>query len=170
MKLKEGAMAHLGERVADYLIGEMTDSEMAEASEHIRQCSDCSGQVDAFKRTLAMLQSVPDREPPRPLVFEVEQRKQARSWLWGWASPAFAAVAASILTAVLMSPGGVESPNTAQSWLAELDKRDQAHSQDLLRLRTELALLERQQKLSSRDTLDTARSIQLLAQKLPSGD
>jgi anti-sigma factor RsiW len=162
-------MSHLGERIADYLVGEMTDSEAAEASEHIRQCSDCATQVDAFKRTLAMLQSVPDREPPRPLVFEVEQRKPARSWLWGWASPALAAVAASILTAVLMLPS--ESPATAQSWLAaELDKRDQAHNQDLLRLRTELALLESRQRLSSRDTLDTARSIQLLAQKLSTGD
>lgn len=164
-------MSHLGERIADYLVGEMTDSEATEAADHIRQCSDCSSQVDAFKRTLAMLQSVPDREPPRPLVFEVEQKKQSQSWLWRWASPAVAAVAASILTAVLMSPAAVESPRNAQSWLAaELVKRDQAHDEDLQRLRSALAYLESQQRLATRDTLDTARSIQLLAKKLPSGD
>jgi hypothetical protein len=117
------------------------------------------------------LQSVPDREPPRSLVFEVEQRTQSRSWLWGWASPALAAVAASILTAVLMSPSVAESPDAAQSWLAaELDKRDQAHNQDLLRLRTELTLLESRQRLATRDTLETARNIQLLATKLPPGE
>ena len=163
-------MAHLGERIADYLVGEMTDSEAAEASEHIRQCSDCSTQVEAFKRTLAMLQSVPDREPPRPLVFEVEQRKPSTAWLWRWASPAVAAVAASILTAVLMSPAAVDPSHTAQ-WVAELQKRDQAHGQDLQRLQSALAYLESQQRLARIDTLETAKNIQLLAaKKLPSGD
>jgi anti-sigma factor RsiW len=159
-------MSHLGERIADYLVGEMTDSEKAEASEHIRQCTDCASQVESFKRTLAMLQSVPDREPPRPLVFEVEQKSQPASWLWRWASPAMAAVAASILTVMLMTP----SSGTEQSWQAELQRRDQTHSEDLLRLRTELALLEKQQLLAKGEAWVTARDIQLLAKKLPTGD
>jgi anti-sigma factor RsiW len=160
-------MSHLGERVADYLVGEMTESEAAEASEHIRQCSDCSSQVAAFKHTLAMLQSVPDREPPRPLVFEAERKSQpAASWLWRWASPAIAAVAASILTVMLMSPAS----DTERSWQAELQRRDQAHQEDLLRLRTELALLEKNQGLAKSEAWKTAIDVQMLAKRLPSGD
>lgn len=162
-------MSHLGERVTDYVVGEMTDSEAAEASEHLRQCSDCSGQVEAFKRTLTMLQAVPDREPPRPLIFEAEQRKQSRAWLWGWASPAAAAVAASILTAMLMSPAPAEPRD--QSWLAaELQKRDQAYGQDLQRLQGALDYLESQQRVATRGTMETARNLQLLATKLPPGE
>jgi anti-sigma factor RsiW len=165
-------MAHLGERIADYVIGEMTDSEAVEASAHIRQCSDCSQQVEAFKHTLALLQSVPDREPPRPLVFEVERQVQpAASWLWRWASPAVAAVAASILTVMLMAPPSVEPSPGAQSWLAaELQKRDQAHAEDVQRLRSEIDYWERQRLRASREEKETARAIQMLAQRLPSGD
>jgi anti-sigma factor RsiW len=164
-------MSHLGERIADYLVGEMTESEAVEASEHLRQCSDCSKQVDAFKRTLAMLQSVPDREPPRPLVFEVEQAKPSMAWLWRWASPAVAAVAASILTVMLMSPSSAE-PSRDQAWLAaQLQKRDQAHIEDLQRLQSALAYLGKQQQLTTNNSLETARNIQLfLAGKQPSGD
>jgi anti-sigma factor RsiW len=164
-------MSHLGERIADYLVGEMTDLEAAEASAHIRQCSDCSTRVEAFRRTLAMLQSVPDLEPPRPLVVEVERAKPSMAWLWRWASPAVAAVAASVLTVMLMSPGP-GNPARDQSWLAaELQKRDQSHSEDLQRLQSALAYLESQQKLATRDSLVTVRNIQLLmAGKQPSGD
>ena len=158
-------MAHLGERIMDFVVGEMAASEAAEASEHVRQCSDCSSQVEEFKRTLAMLQSVPDREPPRPLVFEVERKSQpAASWLWRWASPALAAAVTSILTVMLMSPSSGELSPRAQSWLAaELQKRDQAHA-------VEIAYRERQDKLAETEKLETARTIQLLAQRLRSGD
>jgi anti-sigma factor RsiW len=160
-------MSHLGERIADYLVGEMTDSEAAAASEHIRQCSDCSRQVEAFKRTLAMLQSVPDREPPRPLVFEVEQPKPSRAWLWRWASPAFAAVAASVLTVMLMSPSG-QASQSDQAWLAaELSKRDQAHAQDVQRL---IDFWESRNRAAKRENMATAKTLEVLAQRLPSGD
>ena len=159
-------MSHLGERIADYIVGEMTDSEAAQASEHLRQCSECSKQVEAFKRTLTMLQSVPDREPPRPLVFEVEPARQKRSWLWQWASPAFAAVAASILTVMLMTPSA--GPSRDQAWLAaELSKRDAAHAQDMQRL---VDYWEGQKRAVRRENMETARTLQMLAQKLPSGD
>jgi hypothetical protein len=78
-------------------------------------------------------------------------------------APAAAAVAASILTATLMTP------NTA-FLTAELDKRDVAHAQDLQRVRSEIAYWERQQRAVSRDTMDTARTIQLLAQRVSSQD
>jgi len=157
-------MSHLGERIADYLVGEMTKAEAAEASEHLRQCSDCSKQVEAFKRTLAMLQSVPDREPPRPLVFEVEQPKPSMAWLWRWASPALAAVAASILTVMLMSPSASEPSAGTQAWLAaELQKRDQAYAADI-------AFRQKQELLAEKEKLETATAIQMLAQRLPSGD
>ena len=165
-------MAHLGERITEYLVGEMTASEAAEATEHMRQCSDCSRQVEELQRTLSLLQAVPDREPPRPLVFELEPRRQRRSWLWQWASPAMAAVAASIVTAMLMSPARVgQGPALNQSVLAaELDKRDQSYNKELLQLRSEIAYWQKQQQLASNETLETARSISLLARKLPSED
>jgi hypothetical protein len=91
-------------------------------------------------------------------VFEVENKTVTRAWLWKWAAPAAAALAASILTATLMAPN--------EQWLAaELEKRDRAHEMDLLRVRSEIAYWEGQQQAVSRDTLDTARAVQVLAQQ-----
>ena len=151
-------MTHLGERITDFVFGEMSPLELSTAQEHLRQCSECTGKVEELQRTRTLLQAVPDMEPPRPIVFEVERKSQARPWLWKWVTPAAAAVAASLLTAVLMSP--------SEAWLtAELEKRDRAHEMDLQRVHSEIAYWERQQRAATRETMDTARTIQLLAQK-----
>ena len=151
-------MTHLGEKISDYVFGEMGPLEFSAAQEHLRQCSDCARKVEELQRTRNLLQAVPDMEPPRPIVFEVERNRPARPWLWKWVPPAAAAMAASILTAVLMSP--------SEAWLtAELEKRDRAHEMDLQRVHSEKAYWERQQRAASRETMDTARTIQLLAQK-----
>src|SRR5262249_48102157 len=149
---------HLGERITDYVFGEMTPLEFSTAQEHLRQCSECARKVEELQQTHALLQAVPDVDPPQPIVFEVERKTASRPWLWKWVTPAAAAVAASILTAVLMSP--------SQAWVnAELEKRDRAHEMDLQRVHSEIAYWERQQRAASRETMDTARAIQLLAQK-----
>jgi anti-sigma factor RsiW len=151
-------MAHLGDRITDYVFGEMTTQEFSAAQEHLRECSDCAGQVEELRRTRNLLQAVPDVEPPRPIIFEVERKAAWKPWLWKWAAPAAAAVAASVLTAVLMSP-------TQAQFAAELEKRDQAHQMDLERVRSEIAYWERQQRAVSRESLDTARAVQLLADR-----
>ena len=156
-------MAHLGERITEYVFGEMTTQEFAAAQEHLRECDSCAREIEEFRRTRSFLQAVPDMEPPRQILFEEDGKRTWKPWLWKWAAPAAAAVAASILTAALMSP-------PSEAWLqAELAKRDQAHEMDLQRVRSEMAVAyeywERQQRVVSRETLDTARAVQLLAEK-----
>ena len=155
-------MSHLGERITDYLLSEMTASEKAEAAGHLRQCSECSTKLEGLKRTYAFLQASPDVDPPRPLVFEVEKKRTANPWVWRWLAPALSAVAASIITAMLMTPA---STSNDKEWLAaELSKRDQAHA-------AEVAYWESQQLAAKKENMEMARSIQLLAaQKLPLGD
>jgi anti-sigma factor RsiW len=165
-------MTHLGERITDYVFGEMSPSEAVAAESHVRECSECARQVEQLQRTHSLLRALPDVEPPRPIVFEVE-RKRPSSRFWPWLAPAASALAASILTVMLMSPrpANLAQPADVQAWLAEeLDKRDKAHEMDLQRVQIEIAYWERQQRAVSRETMDTARTIQLLAKKGPNGD
>jgi anti-sigma factor RsiW len=166
-------MAHLGERVTDYVFGEMSPAEASAVQAHLRECSECVRQVEELQRTRTLLQAIPDAEPPRPMIFEVERRR-ASSRFRPWLAPAASALAASILTAVFLSAAasGPSRPADVQAWLAaELEKRDKAHEMDLQRVRSEIAYWERQQRAVSRETMDTARTLQLLARnKVPTGD
>lgn len=161
-------MSHLGERVTDYLLDEMTELERTEADAHIRQCPDCAKQVEGFKNLYFRLQAVPAAEPPRRVVFETP-KKAAPSRLWVWLSPAVSAVAASILTVMFLAPpSSAPATGSAPQWFAaELEKRDSENSKEIQRLRTELDLLQSRQLAATRDTFDTARSLQLLAQRIP---
>jgi anti-sigma factor RsiW len=192
-------MSHLDERITDYLMGEMSTAEKNTADVHLGQCSLCAGRLEEFRHTYALLQTVPDAEPPRPLVFAEEKRiarPAAGSMVWRWLAPAFSAAAASIITALILSPApsdappsatsvNVASPSTVQpaidvqkivsefrvsneqSLAAGLDERGR---QAMQRAQSEMDYWERQQRAVSRGTLDTARTIQLLAQKVSSED
>jgi hypothetical protein len=115
---------------------------------------------------------------------------------WRWLTPAFSAAAASIITALVLSPApssppqsdppvNVVSPSTVQpavdvqkilrefrvsneqSLAAGLDEPGR---RALQQAQSEMDYWERQQRAVSRATLDTARTIQQLAQKMPSED
>ena len=157
-------MSHLGERITDYLLDEMSEAERTEADSHIRQCPECATQVEGFRNLYFRLQAVPAAEPPRRVVFETP-KKAAPSRLWMWLSPAVSAVAASVLTVMFLAPpSSPPSAGSAPQWLAaELDKRDN----EIQRLQTSLELLDKEQRNARRDTYVAAQSIQMLAQKLP---
>ena len=151
-------MAHLGDRIADYVFGEMNPEEFSAAKEHLRDCEPCARRVEEFQRTRHLLQAMPDAEPPRPIVFEVERKTIGKPWLWKWAAPAAAAVAASVLTVAFMAP-------TQARFEAELEKRDQAVAMDLERVRIAMEYWEKQRAADARESLATARALQLLAEK-----
>jgi hypothetical protein len=132
----------------------MTAPEAAEAAAHLRECAVCSQQVHQFSLTHALLKTSPDVEPPRQIVFEAEKKASAAWWVWRWLAPAGSAVAASIITVLLMAPPAAVS----------------AHSDEIQRLRSELAYWESQQRATQREMMDNARTLQMLAQRLPNGD
>ena len=66
-------MSHLNEKIAEFIFGELSEQEMADAQRHLAQCSDCREQVEQFQTTYAMLKSSPDAEPPRRILFEFEK-------------------------------------------------------------------------------------------------
>jgi anti-sigma factor RsiW len=103
-------MTHLTDKIAEFVFNELSGAEAAEAERHLAGCSDCRGEVEAFRRTRALLRALPDAEPPRRIVFETE-KPAVPSWVWRWLSPAGAAVAASVMTALLMTPA---APPAAQ--------------------------------------------------------
>jgi hypothetical protein len=190
-------MSHLGEKITDYLMGEMPAAEKAAAEAHLGQCSLCAGKLEEFSHTYALLQAVPDAEPPRPLVFAAEKRiarPATGSRAWRWLTPALSAAAASIITALVLipepsnslesglpvnvatsstDPSSVDvqkilrefSVSNEQSLAAGLDER---RRQALQQAQSEMVYWERQQRAASRGALDTARTIQLLAVKMPS--
>lgn len=194
-------MSHLGERITDYVLGEMTGAEKTAADAHVRSCTECSGKIEEFQRTFAMLRSVPDVDPPRRIVFETEKRRP-ESWLWRWLIPAASAATASVLTALVLAPAAsspsvasdsiqpevtnvadaapTSSPTDVQAvisqvqescaqWLAGDQNRDRDTDLQIQRVCSQLSYWESQQRAASRESFDTARSLQLLvAQSLPS--
>ena len=91
-------MTHLGERITDFVFGELSASEMEEARRHVAECVECRADVLQFENTRSMLRASPDVEPPRRIVFEVEKPRVA----WRWLAPI--GVAAAVILAVLVAP------------------------------------------------------------------
>ena len=77
-------MAHLGERITDYVFEELPAAELAEAKSHVAQCGECKTAVEHFQRTRSLLQAVPDVDPPRSAVLTFEKPRVVRSWTWKW--------------------------------------------------------------------------------------
>lgn len=92
-------MQHLGERITDYIFGELPASEMAEAQRHLSQCADCAMAVEQFQHTHSMLKASPDLNPPRSVVFEFE--KPATNRFWKWVAPVAAAAVLLLGVALL---------------------------------------------------------------------
>lgn len=90
-------MTHLGERLTDFVFGELPVTEMEEARRHLAGCADCRSQVEHFERTRSLLKMSPDVEPPRHIVFEFEKPRK----IWQWLVPAMAA--AAIIIAVFVA-------------------------------------------------------------------
>src|SRR5436190_23660522 len=92
-------MTHLTDKIAEFVFGELSASEMTEGQRHLAQCPDCRQQVERFQGTYAMLKTSPDTEPPRRVLFEFEKRPTS-AWIWRWLAPmaTSAAVAVAIVT------------------------------------------------------------------------
>jgi anti-sigma-K factor RskA len=177
-------MPHLTEKVAEFIFGELSAQEMAEAQRHLTQCSDCRQQVEQFQTTYAMLKTSPDVEPPRRVLFEFE-KPRASAWIWRWLAPmaASAAVAALVVTFTprpQQPPQVIErviqqqasAPAQAQSvdyqkiidgLREEIKQRDAAQARQLQEMRHDVALLDKNQRDVEKETWENASSIQLLA-------
>jgi anti-sigma factor RsiW len=150
-------MSHLGERIAEFVLGEMTSGETAEAKAHLSQCPDCARQVAEFQRTHALLMASPDTDLPRPVVFEFEKPVKT-PLLWRWFPPLASAAAASVLTVFLMTPGSAPQP-AEEPALVEMKSELEA-------LRGYVALLEKKQTLTQKETEAAKGAVsQLLAQR-----
>src|SRR5579884_302713 len=90
-------MTHLGERLTDFVFGELSQNEMEEAQRHLTNCEDCRQSVEQFEQTRSMLKMSPEVEPPRHIVFEFERPRR----LWTWLVPV--GVAAALIVAVLLT-------------------------------------------------------------------
>jgi anti-sigma-K factor RskA len=178
-------MPHLKEKVAEFIFGELSAQEMADAQNHLAQCADCRQQVEHFQTTYAMLKTSHDVEPPRRIMFEFD-KPRAAAWIWRWLGPmaASAAVAAAvasftprpqsqpqIIQRIVQQPGpaaaAASQPVDYQQMIddlrAELKKRDTQQVKEFQRVRGEMALWEAYQLKLERDTDSNASQIQLLA-------
>ena len=155
-------MSHLDDRIAEFVFGEMPALEASKAAEHLNQCSECSLQVAEFRRTYSILQASPDVDMPRPVVIEVE-KVPATPWMRRWLPPLASAVAASILTAVLMAPPSqptlTTGPADYESVVAQIEN-----------LRVDLEVLEKKRLLDYKVMLETQGFGQQLAPRDASQD
>jgi anti-sigma factor RsiW len=97
-------MTHLGERITDYVFGEMSGKELEEAQRHIADCSQCSDEVRQLERTRATLRLSQDIEPQRHITFEVEKRP---AFGWRWLAP-IGAAAAVIIAVLIAAPMSIQ--------------------------------------------------------------
>jgi len=180
-------MPHLTEKVAEFIFGELSPQEMAEAQRHLTQCSDCRQQVEQFQTTYAMLKTSPDVESPRRILFEFEKPRTS-AWIWRWLAPmaASAAVAAVVVTftprpqqpspiiqrvveqhASAPQAQPVDYQKIIDDLREEMKQRDAAHARQLQEVRHDVALLDNYQRSVERETWDNASSIQRLASMAP---
>ena len=184
--------SHVKERLAEFVFGELSASEMAEGRRHLTECADCRQQVELFQHTHAMLKTSPDAEPPRRIIFEVE-KKSVAPWVWRWLAP-MAASAAVALAVVSVAPRPqpqivervIQQQAAAQPaaqpidyekiiselrasqevWLAsELKKREVEQAREIQRVRGDVAQLDAYQQRLYRDNAENKASIQYLAQR-----
>ena len=97
-------MTHLGERITDYVFGEMSGKELEEARRHLADCSQCRNEAQQLERTRATLRLSQDIEPPRHITFEVEKRP---AFGWRWLAPICAA-AAVIIAVLIAAPMSIQ--------------------------------------------------------------
>jgi anti-sigma factor RsiW len=136
-------MAHLGERITEYIFEELPAAELAEAKSHVAQCGECKAAVEHFQRTRSLLQAVPDVDPPRSAVLTFEKPRVVRSWTWTWLAPM--ATAAVLLIAVFFqvrSSAIIEQQNAAiQQLQGQLNYIQAVHEKDLYEQREDIQLL-----------------------------
>jgi hypothetical protein len=184
-------MRHVTDKIAEFVFADLSETEMAETKRHLSQCLDCRQQVEQFETTRMMLETSPDVEPPRRIMFEFEKPRVA-AWMSRWLAPMAASAAVAfavvhftppqqpqVIERIVTQPAAQPSAQpidyqmiinelraSEQVWLAnELKKQDTSHSRELQRVRTELAVLDGYQRASEREILDNSSSIQLLAAK-----
>ena len=97
-------MSHLAERLAEFVYEELTASEMEEARQHVAQCLECQGRVSEFQKVQHALETVPDVEVPRRVVFVESRKSVTRTWVpLRWLVPS-ATAAALVLALVIGGP------------------------------------------------------------------
>jgi predicted anti-sigma-YlaC factor YlaD len=168
-------MSHITEKIAEIIFEELPAPEIAAAKQHLAECESCREQVDRFHQTLAMLNTAPDAEPPRNIVFEFEKPVN-RVWRW---FPATVAVAALLLVTIALAGRVHVQWHDAQLSIAfgqtiPASQSDQAAelAMEIQRMKGHLAYLEGRQQAVERDTIAIAATIQPAAriQRSPTGD
>ena len=97
-------MSHLAERLAEFVYEELTALEMEEARQHVAQCLECQGRVSEFQKVQHALETVPDVEVPRRVVFVESRKSVTRTWVpLRWLVPS-ATAAALVLALVIGGP------------------------------------------------------------------
>ena len=97
-------MSHLEDRLAEFVYEELTAAEMGEARQHVAQCLECQGRVSEFQKVQHALETVPDVEVPRRVVFVESRKSVTRTWVpLRWLVPS-ATAAALVLALVIGGP------------------------------------------------------------------
>lgn len=101
-------MSHLEDRLADFVFEDLPSAEMERTRRHVAQCLECQKNVQSFRKTLGLLESLPSEDVPRRMVFVPQSPKPGGTSSSAWARLAWAfpgSVAAVLLLAVLVTGG-----------------------------------------------------------------
>lgn len=94
------------ENLSAYLDGELPLAHKARMERHLAECAECRQSLHTLRQTVALLRRVPAVQPPVSFILPPSaQRRQARyrQWQMGFSALRAAAVAVSVMLAVLLS-------------------------------------------------------------------
>ena len=145
------------ENVEAYLLGALSDKEMAQMAVHVRECLVCRSEIRSYDRTMDLLPlSVPLRRAPDTLRRRILRQVKRRRFPW---KPVAGAVAAAAVAA------GVVAGMDTYSWSRDLEQKVNSLSEENANLTAEVAEIKPQaqqvQSLRERANGSDARAYEL---------
>jgi hypothetical protein len=145
------------ENVEAYLLGALSDREMAQMAVHVRECLICRSEIRSYDRTMDMLPlSAPLRQAPETLGRKVMRRARRPGFPW---KPVAGTIAAAAVVA------GVAFGVNAYTWSQDLEQEVDALKQENDALNAQVAEIypqaEQVQSLRERANEADTRAFQL---------
>lgn len=130
------------ELLSPYLDKELTGKETALVEEHLRRCSRCPGELERLKRTVHLVSSLEEVEPPKDFLSEIHRKMRVESRLKRFLNKVFfplpiklplEALAAVLIAAVIISlnryyPSGPPPREMAKRLPAGLERQEMRES------------------------------------------
>ncbi|MGO9240672.1 MAG: hypothetical protein ACLQBJ_07655 [Bryobacteraceae bacterium] len=142
-----------------YALGELPVAEAAECERHCGACEQCRLELGRWQATLAAVQSLPQVEPPRRIVFVSDPILPEPWWRRMWkAGPQLGFASAAMLSLAIVTHGVLARPPaaTAPAPQAAIEAAAQREVERRVQAEMRPVVAEMARQLNEREKLDLA--------------